>query len=131
MQKDSLLLGDCTPIDVVNKGDLKALTCTIIITGNADPSSEPQFNVVLSGNSVTVNKSVSMLVAPMKEVTWEIEGAATLQTGESSSIEVTITNTGNSLVSGALKATPSSGWSVSIDGSESLNLQAGQSQLIR
>ncbi|MEC8789493.1 MAG: S8 family serine peptidase [Candidatus Thermoplasmatota archaeon] len=131
LQKDSVLLGDCTSIDVVNKGDLKALTCTIIITGNADPSSEPQFNVVLSGNSVTVNKSVTMLVASTKEVTWEIEGTNTLQTGESSLIEVTITNTGNSLVSGALKVTPPSGWSVSIDGSESLNLQAGQSQLIR
>lgn len=131
LQKDSILLGDCTPIGVVNKGDLKALTCTIIITGNADPSSEPQFNVVLTGDSVTVNKSVSMLVASVKEVTWDIEGTNTLQTGESSWIEVTITNTGNSLVSGALKATPSSGLSVSIDGSESLNLQAGQSQLIR
>ena len=74
LQKDSILLGDCTPLGVVNKGDLKALTCTIIITGNAEPSSEPQFNVVLSGNSVTVNKSVSMLVAPTKEVTWEIKG---------------------------------------------------------
>ena len=131
LQKDSILLGDCTPIGVVNKGDLKALTCTIIITGNAEPSSEPQFNVVLSGDSVTVNKSVSMLVASTKEVTWDVKGANTLQTGESSSIEVTITNTGNSLVSGAVKATPSSGWSVSIDGSDSLNLQAGQSQLIR
>jgi len=131
LQKDSILLGDCTPLGVINKGDLKALTCTIIITGNADPSSEPQFNVVLSGDYVTVNKSVSMLVAPTKEVTWEIEGANTLQTGESSSIEVKITNTGNSLVSGALTATSSSGWSVSIDGTESLNLQAGQSQLIR
>ena len=99
-------MGDCAPIDVVKKGDLKPLTCTIIIPRSADPSSEPQFNVVLSGNSVTVNKSVSMLVASTKEVTWEIEGVAALQTGESSSIEVTITNTGNSLVSGALKATP-------------------------
>ena len=131
LQKDSILLGDCTPVGVVNKGDLKALTCTIIITGNANPSSEPQFNVVLSGDSVTVNKSVTMLVASSKEVTWDLDGPSTVQTGESSSIEVTITNTGNSLVSGALKATPSSGWSVSIDGSESLNLQAGQSQLIR
>ena len=130
LQKDSILLGDCTPLGVVNKGDLKALTCTIIISGNADPLSEPQFNVVLSGNLVTVNKSVSMLVAPSKEVNWEIEGPSTLQTGESSYIEVTITNQGNSLVSGALKATPSSDWSVSIDGSDSFNLQAGQSQQV-
>ena len=35
------------------------------------------------------------------------------------------------MVSGAIKATPPSGWSVSIDGSESLNLQAGQSQKIQ
>ena len=131
LQKDSKLLGDCTPLGVVNKGDLKALTCTIIIMGNADPSSEPQFNLLLSGDSVTVNKSVSMLVASTKEITWEIDGPNTLQTGESSTIEVTITNTGNSLISGALKVTPSSGWSVSIDGSESLNLEAGQSQLMR
>ena len=131
LQKDSILLGDCTPLGVVNKGDLKALTCTIIISGNADPLSEPQFNVVLSGNSVTVNKSVSMLVAPSKEISWEIKGPSTLQTGESSFIEVTITNQGNSLVSGALKATPSSDWSVSIDGSDSFNLQAGQSQQVR
>ena len=131
LQKDSILLGDCTPLGVVNKGDLKAITCTVIITGNAAPSSEPQFNLILSGNSVSINKSVSMLVSSSKELIWEIDGPNELQTGESSSFEVKITNSGNSLVSGAIKVTPSSGLVVSIDGSDSLNLQAGQSQLIR
>ncbi len=131
LQKDSNLLGDCAPIDVVKKGDLKPLTCTIIIPRSADPSSEPQFTVILSGNSVVINKSVSMLVASSKEISWEVVGPKTIQTGDEFSIAVTATNTGNSLVSGALKVTPPSGWTVSIDGSESLNLQAGESQKIR
>ena len=58
---------------------------------------------------MTVNKSVSMLVASTKELIWEIDGPNELQTGESSTFEVKITNSGNSLVSGAIKVTPSSG----------------------
>ena len=131
LQKDSNLLGDCTELGVVNKGDLKPLTCTIIISGSADPNSEPQFNLVLSDNTVIVNESVSMLVAASKELDWEIDGPRTLQTGQTSTLEITITNTGNALLSGAVKAKPSSGWSVSISGSESLNLQAGESQKLR
>ena len=130
LQLDNNLLGDCTSIGIVTKGDIKPLTCTIIISAMADPSSEPQFRVVLSGDSVSVNETVSMYVASTKEVSWKVDGATTLETGTTSTLQVTVTNTGNTLVSGALKTVPSSGWSVSIDGADTLNLEAGQSQKI-
>ena len=132
LQLDNNLLGDCTSIGTVSKGDVKPLTCTIIIPATAPPSSEPAFKVTLSGESVSINQTVSMLVAETKEVSWKFEGASTLQTGKTSNLAVTVTNMGNALVSGAVNVDPSSGWKVKIDDSDGMILlEAGQSQIIR
>ena len=132
LQLDNNLLGDCTSVGTVSKGDAKPLTCTIIIPASADPSSEPEFKVTLSGDLVSINQTVSMLVAVNKEVSWELDGVTALQTGETSDLEVTVTNTGNSPVSGAVSVDSSNGLKVEIDDSDRMiDLEAGQSQIIR
>ena len=131
LQLENNLLGDCTSPGVVTKGDVKPMTCTIIISAMADPASEPEFKVTLSGDLVSINETVTMLVALSKEVSWKVDGALVLETGETSILQLTITNTGNTLVSGAIETIPSSGWSVAFDGADSVNLEAGQSQKIR
>ena len=132
LQMDNNLLGDCTDVGSVSKGDLSPVTCTIIISAMADAATEPQFKVVLSDGLVSVNETVSMFVAISKEVSWKLDGVSTLQTGKVSTLQVTVTNIGNTLVSGAIKTETSTGWRVSIDDSdEMINLEAGQSQKIR
>ena len=132
LQMDNNLLGDCTDVGSVSKGDLSPVTCTIIISAMADVATEPQFKVVLSDGLVSVNETVSMFVAISKEVSWKLDGVSTLQTGKVSTLQVTVTNIGNTLVSGAIKTETSTGWRVSIDDSdEMINLEAGQSQKIR
>ena len=97
----------------------------------ADPASEPEFKVTLSGDLVSVNETVTMLVALSKEVSWKVDGPLTLETNEPSVLQLTITNTGNTLVSGAIETTSPNGWNVEFDGVDSVNLEAGQSQKIR
>ena len=132
LQMDNNLLGDCTSIGTVSKGDVIPLTCTVIIPGTADPSSEPSFRVTLSSDLVSVNQTVTMLVAETKEVSWELEGASKLQTGKASNLLLTVTNTGNTPVSGAVSIDSSADWKVKIDDSDGMILlEAGQSQIIR
>ena len=107
------------------------MTCTIIISAMAEPSTEPEFKVTLSGDMVSTNETVTMLVALSKEVTWKIDGPEVLQTGETSTTQLTITNIGNTIVSGTVVTTVTDGWDVEFDGADSVNLQAGQSQKIR
>ena len=130
LQLDNNLLGDCTSVGSVSKGEVKPLTCTIIIPSTADPDSEPEFKVTLSGDSVSINETVTMLVDSTKEITWKVEGSTKFKTGESSMLSLTITNVGNTRISGAVDVTPPSGWSISIDGVDYVDLQAGESQKI-
>ena len=131
LQLDNNLLGDCTTPGTISKGDVKPITCTIIISAMADPASEPEFKVTLSGDLVSINESVTMLVALSKEVSWKVDGPLTLETNEPSVLQLTITNTGNTLVSGAIETTSPNGWNVEFDGVDSVNIEAGQSQKIR
>ena len=131
LQLDNNLLGDCTSPGSISKGDIKPITCTIIISAMADPASEPEFKVVLSGDMVSINESVTMLVALSKEVSWKVDGPLVLETDQPSVLQLTITNTGNTLVSGAIEVSSPNGWDVDFDGADSVDLEAGQSQKIR
>jgi hypothetical protein len=131
LQLENNMLGECTSPGTVSKGDVKAMTCTILISAMADPGTEPEFTVLLSGDQISVNKTVTMLVALTKELSWKIDSSETLQTGTPSTFQITITNTGNSLVSGTIETQSSSEVSVEFDGADTINLEAGQSQKVR
>ena len=60
-----------------------------------------------------------------------IDSSEILQTGTPSTFQITITNTGNSLVSGTIETQSSSEMSVEFDGADIVNLEAGQSQKVR
>jgi VCBS repeat-containing protein len=97
----------------------------------ADPGTEPEFTVLLSADQISVNKTVTMLVALTKELSWKLDSSETLQTGTPSTFQITITNTGNSLVSGTIEVQSPSEISVEIEGADIVNLDAGQSQKVR
>ena len=130
LQLENNMLGDCTSPGQISRGDVKAITCTVIIPASADPGTEPQFTVELSAEQISVNDTVTMLVASTKELTWEIDMPATVKTGETNSAQLTITNIGNAPVSGKLDLSSSKGWDIEVEGLDTINLEAGQSQQI-
>ena len=56
----------------------------------------------MDGDSVSINQTVTLLVASTKELSWDSTGATSLQTGLDYKIKIQVTNIGNTLVSGAL-----------------------------
>ena len=131
LQLENDLLGDCTQPGLISKGDVKALTCTIIILADAEPTTEPEFKVTLTGNQVSINTSGTMYVALYKEVNWNVGGSTTIPTGEVSQILLTVTNTGNTLVSSTVETTYPKGWSVVFNSEDIVNLEPDQSKIIR
>ena len=110
--------------------EVKALLCTIIISSMADPATEPEFKVIMDGDSVSINQTVTLLVASTKELSWDSTGATSLQTGLDYKIKIQVTNIGNTLVSGALSISSNDNLPATIDGDDTINLQAGQSEEI-
>ena len=127
LQTNPNLLGECSGPESVSKGDIKVVKCTVIISSMLDPGSEPEFKVELSDNFVSVNRTVSMLVAVSKELRWEVTGSSTIETGKESILYLEVTNSGNSFVSGAIILQSEDGWEVVLEGPDTLNLEAGQS----
>jgi len=131
LQMDNGLLGECDNVEPLTKDEVEAMTCTVIIPATANPGSEPSFTVVLDDGSVSIQYQISMSVAEVKEITWKFEGASNVETGVESTIQITITNTGNSLISDRVSTTPPEGWTAAFDGSDMIDLSAGESKRLR
>ena len=72
-----------------------------------------------------------MLVAEEKKVSWDVEDSLIVNVGEESVIDITISNTGNSIVSSLVNVKPPSGWSASFEGGDTVDLEAGESEKLR
>ncbi|RZD39720.1 MAG: hypothetical protein CXT71_03125 [Methanobacteriota archaeon] len=131
LSKDNTLLGECDDIEPVGYNQVVPLSCTIIISALADVGTEPEFTVILEGDMVKYEEKVTMLVAAKREITWKIDGSTTIDVDTSSTLQITITNVGNTLVSHRIDATPPSGWVISFEGEDTVSLEAGQSEKLR
>jgi hypothetical protein len=107
------------------------LKCTILISATAAPMSEPSFGILLEDDFVSINRTISMLVAETKEVSWKVLAPAKIETGQPDGIQITITNLGNVRLTSAINILPPSGWTVKFDGLDSIDIEAGQSQIVR
>ena len=128
---DQGLFGDCEPLGQVKIGDIVPLTCTVIIPPSSPPLSEPEFMITIRDDIVSVNQTISMLVAQTKEVSWDVSVPSIVQTGEENSAKITITNQGNVRLTSAVNIEAPNGWDVKFEGSDSIDLVPGQSQIIR
>lgn len=131
LSKDNALLGECDDIEPVRYNQVVPLSCTIIISALADVGTEPEFTVILEGDMVKYEEKVTMLVAAKREITWKIDGSTTIDVDTSSTLQITITNVGNTLVSHRIDAIPPSGWVISFEGGDTVSLEAGQSEKLR
>jgi len=128
---DSGLFGDCGELAPISKDELSPITCTIIVSSNLPPSSEPSFSLNLDAGGVTASQTLGLLVATVVESSWVQERTTPFSTGSEDLLEVTLTNTGNSVYSHKLVANAPSNWVVSVDGNDIADLEPGESMLVR
>ena len=131
LQLDAGLFGECTPVDEVGLGDVSPVVCNVLIAANMAPMSEPSFTLVLNDAGVDYTTTVGLLVAPNEQVAWDIGAVPVFTTGQERQVTVEITNTGNTALQRQVVVNAPSTWSVSVDGSDILDLNVGQSALVR
>tara|TARA_B110000444_G_scaffold18720_1_gene15726 strand:- start:47106 stop:51629 length:4524 start_codon:yes stop_codon:yes gene_type:complete len=125
------LFGDCSIVEPVGFGDVKPVTCTIIISTTMAPMSEPSFVLKLESGGVEYTENVGLLVATVLESSWVQERTTSFTTGVQEELEVTLLNDGNIAFSHKLVLDESKDWNAKIDGNDLANLEPGESMKIR
>ena len=131
LRLDSGLFGDCTPVESVGKGEVVPVVCNVVIDGEMAPMSEPSFTVILNDAGVEQSTTVGLLVAVNEQVEWDIGAVPQFTTGQERQITLEITNTGNTPLQRQLLVETPSAWSASVDGTDIVDLDIGQSALVR
>ena len=131
LRLDAGLFGDCTPVEAVGKGEVVPVVCSVVIDGDMAPMSEPSFTVVLNDAGVEQSTTVGLLVAANEQVAWDIGAVPQFTTGQERQITLEITNTGNTALQRQLVVEVPAAWSASVDGTDIVDLDVGQSVLVR
>ena len=105
--------------------------CTVLIAANTPPLSEPSFTLVLSDGGVELTTTVGMLVAANEQVAWDVGNVPQFVTGEMRQLTVEVTNTGNTALQRQVVLDVPETWTASVDGNDIVNLEVGESALVR
>jgi hypothetical protein len=125
------LFGECLDVEPLALNEVAPVVCTVLIPASMAPLSEPSFSITLAGNGVEQTELVGLYVASVMEASWVQERTVPFATGKESTLEVTLTNTGNTQFSHKLTTDASKGWYAFIDGDDIADLQPGQSMTVR
>ncbi|NCG42820.1 MAG: S8 family serine peptidase [Euryarchaeota archaeon] len=128
---DPGLFGECRNIGVVGYLQFQLLQCSILISGNMAPKSEPSFTVVLEGNGVEYVEQVGLYVASVESATWDASRNEKFATGVIETVSIDVTNSGNVAWSHKIQAIASENWYCEIIGNDVISLEAGQSKVVR
>jgi serine protease AprX len=128
---DPGLFGECQNVGVVGYLEFQLLQCSILISGNMAPKSEPSFTVVLRGNGVEYVEQVGLYVASVESATWDASRNEKFTTGEVEAVSIDVTNSGNVAWSYKIQATASENWYCEVVGNDVISLEAGQSKVVR
>ena len=131
LQTGSGLFGDCSFSATVEFNQLVPLKCSILIANGAAPLTEPSFTVTLEGEDVLLTQTIGLLVGENEIVEWEVESIPAFKTGNSGQVVIEITNTGNTRFERQVRVDAGDDWSASIDGNDIIELEVGQSTLVR
>ena len=131
LQTDSGLFGDCTFSETVELSQFVPVTCSILIANGALPFAEPSFTLTLEGEGVTLTKTVGLLVGENEVAGWSVGSVPEFKTGDDEQVVIEITNLGNTRFERQVRVNAGDGWAGSIDGSDIIELEVGQSTLVR
>jgi uncharacterized membrane protein len=128
---DPGLFGECRNIGVVGYLQFQLLQCSILISGNMAPKSEPSFTVVLEGNGVEYVEQVGLYVASVESATWDASRNEKFATGVVETVSIDVTNSGNVAWSYKIQTNASEDWYCEVIGNDVISLEAGQSKVVR
>ncbi len=131
LQTDDGLFGDCSISSAVGTNQFVPVSCSVLIANGALPLAEPSFTLTLDGGGVALSQTVGLLVAENEVASWEVDNVPTFTTGNSGQVIVEITNTGNTRFQRQVTVDAGSEWSASVDGTDLVDLEVGQSTLVR
>ena len=131
LQLPPSMFGDCTPVESVSIGQVVPVVCNVLIAASTPPLSEPSFTLTLTDNGVELSTTVGLLVSVNEQVSWDLGAVPAFNTGEQRQVTVEITNSGNTPLQRQLRTLDIDDWSVSVDGNDLLDLEVGQSTLVR
>ena len=122
------IFGECLDVGVVTDENVVPVVCSIILPLSLEVASQPSFSFTLSDGDVSLTEGTSMLVAEQRSVEWEVSGLSSLDATGSGTIQVRVTNTGNTALSHQLTLETSKGLNAVIVGEDIVNAVAGDSQ---
>jgi len=128
---DPGLFGECRNIGVVGYLQFQLLQCSILISGNMAPKSEPSFTVVLEGNGVEYVEQVGLYVASVESAIWDASRNEKFATGVVETVSIDVTNSGNVAWSYKIQTNASEDWYCEVIGNDVISLEAGQSKVVR
>ena len=131
LQLPPSMFGDCTPVESVSIGQVVPVVCNVLIAASTPPLSEPSFTLTLTDNGVELSTTVGLLVSVNEQVSWDLGAVPAFNTGEQRQVTVEITNSGNTPLQRQLRTLDIEDWSVSVDRNDLLDLEVGQSTLVR
>ncbi|MDE0556924.1 MAG: S8 family serine peptidase [Candidatus Poseidoniaceae archaeon] len=128
---DPGLFGECQDVGVVGYLEFQFLQCSILISGNMAPKSEPSFTVILEGNGVEYVEQVGLYVASVESAIWDASRNEKFATGVVETVSIDVTNSGNVAWSYKIQAIASENWYCEVIGNDVISLEAGQSKVVR
>jgi hypothetical protein len=128
---DPGLFGECQSVGVVGYLEFKLLQCSVLISGNMAPTSEPTFTVTLEGNGVEYVEQVGLYVASVESAIWDVNRNEDFKTGITETVSIDITNAGNVAWSYKINTNASKNWFSEVIGNDIISLEAGQSKIVR
>ena len=132
IQSDEDLEVRCNSVNtVLGLNDRVDMDCAVIIAPDAEPYTQPSFTLNLGGNGAQLSETISLYVAGVEEISWGSLSSNTFETGEEKVIQILATNTGNIPFNHRLEITSEDDWDVELDGNDVVDLEVGESVLIR
>ena len=116
---------------VLGLNDNVGLNCSVAIDSDVEPYSQPSFTLNMGGNGAQFSETISLYIAGVEEITWGGLSSNTFDTGEEKLIQIMATNTGNIPFNHRLEVTSEDDWDLVLDANDVVDLQVGESVLVR
>ena len=123
-------IGNCpSSPSSLSPGSSTIIWCTITIPLSAESGTEPSVTLSMTGEGLTAEHSVSLQVASVQSIVWELQTDPVAHEGYPILIKVRVENIGNSPINHRLDVSESS-WDITILSEVLIMLQPGESTII-
>lgn len=104
--------------------------CNVVIPLTAEAGSEPSISLILEGEGISSENTISLYVETVSKVSWTIVGQYASPQGFDSQLQLELQNIGNSDISEILQIDAPNGWNELILDSQFVNLRPGETRSV-